>query len=238
MIPKVIHYCWFGEKPLNQEARQCISSWRKFAPGFEIKEWNETNYDVKKNKYITEAYINKKYAFVSDYARLDIIYHEGGIYLDVDVELVKPITHLVGHLAFMGKQTEFNGNWYVNTGLGFGAEAKNTIIKSMLDDYENSSFIKKDGSFDTTSCPIRNTKTLSKYNYINNNEIQDISGLIIYPSEYFCPMDHVTGKINVTDKTISIHRFAASWISPWQKIKKNIKRVILNYEEKLNKLQE
>lgn len=233
MIPKVIHYCWFGGNPLNKEAQRCIESWKKYAPDFEIKEWNESNYDVRKNNYTKEAYDNRKYAFVSDYARLDIIYSEGGIYLDVDVELIKPIEELLYSRAYFGKQTEFNGHWYVNTGLGFGAEAGNKIVNAMLKDYFGQSFIRDDGCFDITSCPVRNTKALVKYGYENNNNQQDIDGTIIYPSDYFCPMDHITGKINTTNNTYSIHHFAASWVSPWRRIKKKTKKILLTLKYKI-----
>lgn len=234
MIPKIIHYCWFGGKPLSKEALKCIDSWKKYAPDFEIKEWNESNYDVNKNKYIKEAYQAKKFAFVSDFARLDILYSEGGIYLDVDVELLKPVDDLLNSHAFFGKQTVFNGKWLVNTGLGCGAEANAPIIKELIDDYSEVIFIKEDGSFDTTSCPTRNTKVFLKYGYKNNNDFQSIKGADIYPSEYFCPMDHMTGVLQITDNTFSVHHFAASWVSPWRKFKKKIKRMffVLEYEHK------
>ena len=153
-IPKIIHYCWFGGNPFPELAQKCIASWKKFCPDYEIKEWNESNYDVTKNQYMREAFENKQWAFVSDYARLDIIYENGGIYLDTDVELLKPLDDLLILTGFMGFE---ENKKLCATGLGFGAVPKLPIIKEMRDDYDNIIFIKEDGSFDQTPCPYFQT---------------------------------------------------------------------------------
>ena len=164
MIKKVINYCWFGGSEKNNLIKKCIASWKKFCPDYEIIEWNEDNYDVTKNKYMFEAYKAKKWAFVSDYARLDIIYNNGGIYLDTDVELIKPLDKIIEDVdAFFCYQDD-----KINTGLGFGAVKNNQIIKELLNSYQEIHFVKSDGSYDITSCVMRNNKIFEKY--INNED--------------------------------------------------------------------
>ena len=155
-IPKMVHYCWFGGKPKPQGVISCIKSWEKFCPDYKIVEWNEDNYDITKNKYMHEAWLEKKWAFVSDYSRLDIVYNHGGIYLDTDVELIKNIDYLLKAEAFMG----FEDGKSVNTGLGFGAVKGFELIKELLELYENLDFINSDGSLNTVACPVYTTKHL------------------------------------------------------------------------------
>lgn len=227
MIPKVIHYCWFGGKELPDSAVKCIESWRKYLPGCEIKEWNESNFDYKKRRYTQEAYEKKKYAFVSDVARLEIIYNEGGIYLDVDVELIKDISHFLNRYAYMGFQEKNHAGYFVNTGLGFGSEANNSVIKDILRDYDNINFIREDGSFDTLSCPVRNSKILEKYGLVLNGKEQRIRDIDILEPVVLCPINEMTGKINIDPKkTYSIHHFNASWISKGKRIKRSIRRFV------------
>ena len=137
MIPKVIHYCWFGKGKYPKIVKQCISSWERYCPDYQLKLWNEENYDINQCDFLKEAYSSKNWAFVSDYARLDIIYHEGGIYLDTDVELVKSLDDLLAYDCFLAS----DGSAGINTGLGFGAVRNHPTIKSMLDKYENKHFI-------------------------------------------------------------------------------------------------
>ncbi|TNU75055.1 glycosyltransferase family 32 protein, partial [Lactococcus cremoris] len=136
MIPKVIHYCWFGGQPLPESALKCIESWRRFCPDYEIKQWSEKNYDVNKIQYIKEAYQEKKFAFVTDVARLDIIWNEGGIYLDTDVELIKSLDELLYNSLYLGMERAGR----VNTGLGFGAEVNHPIVRANLELYTNIPF--------------------------------------------------------------------------------------------------
>lgn len=207
MIPKKIHYCWFGGNPLPQLAKECISSWKKFCPDYEIIEWNEDNYDIGCCTYVREAYMAKKWAFVSDYVRLDVVYRYGGIYLDTDVELIKNLDQLLKFRCFLGAE-EIG---IINTGLGFGAEAKNKCIELMLKEYNNSHFKISESLYDLTSCPKRNTAPFIKLGFTSENRIQKIEEAIIYPPEYFCPMDYRTGIITITDETRSIHHYTASW---------------------------
>ena len=160
MIPKVIHYCWFGNNPLPFEVKKCINSWKKICPDYEIRRWDETNFDVYQNDFIKSAYGSKAWAFVSDYARLKIVYDEGGIYLDTDVELKKSLDELRKNEGFFAIQQEGH---YCNTGLGFGAKKENEIVKTMLDLYDD--LIYSEENKFSIACPYLNTKALEKYGY-------------------------------------------------------------------------
>lgn len=205
MIPKKIHYCWFGRNPKPKLAEKCIASWKKYCPDYEIIEWNEDSFDVNMNTYTRSAYEQKKYAFLTDYARLLIIYEHGGVYFDTDVELIKPIDNLLENKAFFG----FENNDHVNTGLGFGAVKGNRIVKLMEEEYDD--LHDKENHF--VGCPILNTNALKKKGLVLNGEEQDLDGSVIYPAEYFNPYDDPTGRLNITDNTYSIHWFAKSWMS-------------------------
>lgn len=204
MIPKTIHYCWFGKNPLPDKAKKCIASWKKYCPDYEIIEWNEDNYDVYQNAYTTFVYENRKFAFLSDYARLQIILREGGLYFDVDVEVVRPLDELLEHKAFFGFETEK----YVNTGVGFGADPHNPIVIQMLREYDSL----LDGMHGTIGCPILNTQALVRCGLQQNGMQQTIDGAVIYPVSYFNPYDDSTGRLRKTDETFSIHWFAKSWM--------------------------
>ena len=208
MIPKKIHYCWFGNKPLPASAKRCIESWKIFLPDYEIIEWNEKNYDVNFNTYTKQAYEEKKYAFVTDVARLDIIYRYGGIYFDVDVEVVKGYTDVIKNKAFFG--LESNGK--VATGLGFGAEKNNSFVKELLDDYNDRKFINTDKTLNLVPCPIINSKIFNNYNFKLDNKIETINGITVYPSDYFNPLEVGTGTLKKTKNTHSIHWFAKTWV--------------------------
>lgn len=222
MIPKKIHYCWFGRNRLPDKAVQCIESWKKYCPDYEIIEWNEDNYNVYQNPYTTYVYENKKYAFLSDYARLQIVFQEGGIYFDVDVEVVRPVDELLIHAAFFGFETEE----YVNTGIGFGAEANHPVVKSMLQEYDKL----LDGEHGTVGCPILNTQALLKFGLKRNGTKQEVGGAVIYPITYFNPYDDPTGRLKKAKETFSIHWYAKSWMDKRtilrSKITKPIHRIL------------
>lgn len=208
-IPKVIHYCWFGGNPLPELAIKCIGSWKKYCPDYEIKEWNESNYYTD-NVYARETLEQKKWAFYSDFARLDIIYKNGGIYLDTDVEVIRGLDDLLKNICFLG--IEKSG--YIATGLGFGAVKRNENIKRMLKEYDNIHFILPNGMYDFLPCPERNTYPFMQYGFSSKaKEIQEICGATIYPPEYFSPLNYETGEMNVTENTYSIHHYTASWQS-------------------------
>ena len=208
MIHKIIHYCWFGGTPLPKLAQKCINSWKKCCPDYEIIEWNESNFDLNCCDYVKEAFQAKKWAFISDYARLKIVYEEGGIYLDTDVELIKNLDPFLNDRCFLGEET----SGYINTGLGFGAEKNNEIIEEMLKIYEKKHFKLANGNYDMTPCPKTNTEPLIKYGYIfTGKEIWKRENVVVYPPEYFCPINYMTGEKNITINTYSIHLYNASW---------------------------
>lgn len=225
-IPKTIHYCWFGGSELPKEALKCIESWKKIMPTYKIIRWDETNYDVSKCKFMKQAYENKKWAFVSDYARLDIVYQYGGIYFDTDVEVLKSFDDLLKNDAFMG----FESVDYVSTGIGFGAKPKNKIIKDNLKEYKYLEFVNNDGTLNQITCPIITTKVLSKRGAKMNNSLQNIEGITLYPTEYFCPKDYYLDEINITNNTYSIHNFSMTWLSErdkkWHKFEKILSKKI------------
>ena len=208
MIPKIIHYCWFGGNPLPDLAKKCIASWKKYCPDYEIKEWNESNFDLNCCDFVKEAYVAKKWAFVSDFARLKIVYEEGGIYLDTDVEVLKSFDNLLSNKCFLGEET----SRFVATGLGFGAEKHNPIIQELLEMYIGKHFKLEDGSYDMLPCPRKNTEPLYKYGYkFSGKAIWKNEHTTVYPPEYFCPLNYETGKMYLTDRTYSIHLYNASW---------------------------
>ena len=231
MIPKTIHYCWFGGNPLPELALKCIESWKKYCPDYEIVCWNERNYDLnKKCVYVKEAVEEKKWAFVSDYARLDVIYNHGGIYLDTDVELISSLDDFLKDKCFLGMET----SGVIATGLGFGAVKNSEAIRKMIDEYEGIHFRFASGIFDTTPCPRRNTAPFWEEGYKDDyTGIQYLKSATVYPPEYFCPLDYKTNKMKITSNTKSIHHFSASWIS---EADKEIDKLVKEYAKKHNKL--
>ena len=205
-IPKTIHYCWFGQARKSELMLKCISSWKKYMPDYEIIEWNENNYSLG-STYEKEAYNEKAYAFVSDLARLKIIYEHGGIYLDTDVELIKSLTPILSNGGYLAQERKNS----INTGLGFAATAKDNIILALIKDYENVHFKSIDGIIDKTPCPVRNTKVLIKQGFSINNTVQKIDNITIYPQDFFCPLNHDSGELNITENTYSIHHYGYSW---------------------------
>jgi hypothetical protein len=219
MIPKIIHYCWFGNHPIPMNLQRCIDSWKKIMPDYEIIRWDESNYDVTKCAYMKEAYEAKKWAFVPDYARLDICYTYGGIYLDTDIETIKPFDDLLSLEGFGGmelkkRDTVGGVNVGLALGLGFGLAQGQMMGKIMRDDYQSLHFNKEDGSYDLTPSPVIQTQSLLKYGLKHVNEVQDINGFAVFPTEYFCPMNQFTGELKITPNTHSIHYYAASWYPP------------------------
>ena len=221
-IPKVIHYCWFGKGKMPALAEKCIASWKKYCPDYEIVCHNEENFDISENRYAKEAYDAGKWAFVSDYARLKVLYENGGIYLDTDVEIIKPIDALIEETGYMG----FDDNGVISTGLGFACEKGNELVKILLADYDDISFVRPDGSFDITPCPDRNTQTMVELGLDLHKKEQIFMGIHILPEDYLCPMRYYTGKKIITENTYSIHHFCASWTSATAKRTLFVKRII------------
>lgn len=208
MIPKKIHYCWFGRNEKPKAVQNCIASWKKYCPDYEIIEWNEDNFDVSQNEYLDYCYKNQKWAFLSDLARLIIVAQEGGIYFDTDVELVKNPDSLLKYSAFYGFENEKN----VATGLGFGAIAHHSSVVSMIQQY-NKLKVDEDGNYPMIVCPQLNTQALIKFGLKLNGEKQLLGDVVILPVEYMNPYDDPTGRCNKTSNTISIHWYSKSWMN-------------------------
>lgn len=207
MIPKVIHYCWFGGKKKPKLARKCIKSWQKYLPEYTFKEWNESNFDINCNRYVREAYESRRFAFVTDYVRLYALYSEGGIYMDTDVEVLRPLDDFLHHNAFSG----FEDNDLVSTGL-MASEKGGKWVKELLDEYTDLHFINEDGTFDLKPNTERITDMMVSKGLILNNTYQDFPNFItLYSSDFFCPKSWRTGEIHLTNNTHTIHHFAASW---------------------------
>lgn len=237
MIPKIIHYCWFGGNPLPELANKCIDSWRKFLPDYEIREWNEDNFDVNCIPYTEEAYKAKKYAFVSDYARFWILYRYGGLYFDTDVEVVKPLDKIIERGPFMGCENEATSvaatggaasglGLGVNPGLGLGVPPGLGLYKEILDYYSNISFINSNGSYNQTTVVEHVTSILCNHGLVDKKEIQECAGVFIYPKEYFCPLNYQTGELCLTQNSYTIHHYMASWHTQKQHFFELVAKVI------------
>lgn len=215
MIPKVIHYCWFGHNPLPPLAQKCIASWRKFFPDYEIKEWNENNFDINAIPYTAQAYKHKKYAFVSDYARFKILHENGGIYFDTDVEVIKPMDDILTKGAYFGRENE--SEFACNPGLGFACEPKSKLLEEMLDLYASMQFEAASGALNKKTIVEYFSEHLLKKGLQPKAGIIEFEGVYIYPSDYFCPKPSQFGKIQISENTRTIHHYAASWIGPKQR---------------------
>ena len=219
MVPKIIHYCWFGAGSKSNKIIECINSWEKFLPDYQLIEWNENNFDIHCCPYVEEAYNEHKWAFVAYYARLKILYEYGGIYLDTDVEIIKDLQTLVDHGNFMGVE---NNNGVdcplINPGLIMCAEKGAKYVKDIMDTYENEHFVINGKNTSKFTIVARTTEILkTRYNLKKDVNIQYLDNLIIYPKQYFCPLDYRSGELQITRETYCIHWYAASWLTKKQK---------------------
>ncbi|MBE7031627.1 MAG: glycosyl transferase [Ruminococcaceae bacterium] len=221
MIPKIIHYCWFGGNPLSDLAKKCIASWKKYCPDYEIIEWNESNFDISGNNFVKQAYENKKFAFVADYVRLYAMYNHGGIYMDTDVEATRPLDEFLVHKAFSG----FERGVFVPTGI-MASEQGFPLFKELLEYYTDRNFVKDDGSLDTITNSVIITNTLKEYGFVANDKFQIIEDFALYPTDYFCPLNGATGKLTVTKNTATIHWFSNTWASPAKRFASKIARIV------------
>lgn len=216
-IPKIIHYSWVGGAVKPASVLHCIESWKRYCPDYEIREWNETNYDFTQNAYMRQAYQAKKWGFVPDYARLDIIYECGGIYLDTDVEILRPLDSLLENNCFFGFENTGDDEFFVNCGHGFGAIAHHEAIRKARDMYEHLSFVNEDGSLNLLASPHYTTRFLQQLGLVQENRDQQLHDIQVYASDVLCPKNFRTGKLHCTARTVSIHHFDASWVD--EKIK-------------------
>lgn len=220
MIPKIIHYCWFGGNKKPKLIKKCIRSWKRLCPDYDIIEWNECNFDVNMCTYTKEAYESKKWAFVSDYCRFYVLNKMGGIYVDTDVELLKNIDELLSE-NFMG----FENKNSVATGLIMGCEANDKMCNELLNDYDNDSFI-VNGAINLRTVCERVTEMLVRNGLQLEDRTQSVYGYKIYDSSYFNPFNMDTGKIDIKSNTVSIHHYAASWCGKKEKFRGKVYRVL------------
>lgn len=208
MIPKKIHYCWFGRGEKPKLAKKCIASWKKYCPDYEIIEWNEDTFDPDYNAYTHWCHDNRKWAFLSDYVRLVVVAEYGGIYFDTDVELLKRPDELLECGAFYGFENDSN----IATGLGFGAEAGHPTILAMREVYEAIA-PNADGSYPMIVCPALNTAALVPFGLVTDGSRQSIAGAEILPADWLNPYDDPTGRLRKTANTVSVHWYSKSWMS-------------------------
>ena len=221
-IPKVIHYCWFGGKPMSSMQKKCLKSWKRCCPEYEIRLWNEGNFDINVCDYAREAYDAGKWAFVSDYARFRILYEQGGIYLDTDVELMRPLRELDQDGCFMACETPGT----VAPGLIIGTPAGDPVMKEMLDGYHTRHFIREDGTRDQTTVVEYATGILKERGLQAVDTVQRLEGSTVYPPRFFCPQSLKTGKVELTADTYSVHRYAASWETPGNRFRGRVYRTL------------
>jgi hypothetical protein len=221
VIPKVIHYIWFGGRPLTQLAERCISSWKEYCPDYEIVRWDESNFDVAQNQYCKEAYEAKKWAFASDYTRLWVLVNEGGIYMDTDVQVIKPLDRFLGEEAFSGFEAEDR----LPTGI-MAAEKGQRFLGRLLHDYDHRTFTKEDGTYDLTTNVEAITNTCVAGGIQLNNCKQTVEGFTLYPSDYFCPKDPSDLSLHITENTYTIHHFDGSWQSSSERLHRKVAHVI------------
>lgn len=227
MIPKKIHYCWFGGNPLPELALKCIESWKKYCPDYEIIEWNESNFDLNCCAYVKEAYEAKKWAFVSDYTRLWAMVNFGGVYMDTDVEVIKPIDEYLVLRAFSG----FESNQSIPTGI-MACEKGFPLFSELLGDYKNRHFILEDGSYDQTTNVVAITNIVLSHGLILNNTLQTVDGFTLYPFDYFCAKNITNGCVNITENTRTVHHFSGSWHTKSEKLVMKIEQwAIHNFGE-------
>lgn len=213
MIPKIIHYCWFGGKELPESARKCLDSWKKYCPDYEIKRWDESNFNVEENNFVSQAYHARKYAFVSDYARFKVLIEDGGIYLDTDVELLKSLDDLLDNHAFMGFEKCGELITGVAPGLIIGTHPHAQFLQDMVDCYSAINYCDENGNQVAKTVVKYMTDYLVEGGCVVEDRLQTVNGVTLYPSAYFCPKDYESGEIHISEETYSVHHYDSTWWS-------------------------
>lgn len=235
-IPRMVHYCWFGGKEKPDSVKKCIESWKKFLPDYQLMEWNEDNFDIEKLQYTKEAYAAKKYAFVSDVARIEALYQYGGFYMDTDVEVLKSFTPLLDARCVLGMEEKE----YVATSF-MAFEKEHPLVKQFLDLYKDLTFLDENGRIITGTNVAKLTKILIEKGFVQKNYYQELEdGIKIYPKEFFSPYDYINCYYNITENSYCVHYFAVTWMSRKEQAKKEIKKKIVKIlgPEKMNKIRE
>ena len=232
MLPKIIHYCWFGGNEKPEQAKKCIASWMNGCPDYELREWNENNFSLEAcPQYVRDAYAAKKYAYVTDYVRLNVLYRFGGFYMDTDVELLKNLDGFLEDEGVIG----FENDQFVNSGQMLAAVAGHPVLREMMDRYDEIQFYKADGSMYLLGCPHVNTDVLVGHGLVCNGQEQKVAGFHIYPADWFNPLDSATGELIKTSNTVSVHWYSMSWISPWRRLRVKIMRRVRRMMKRLRK---
>lgn len=229
MIPKIIHYCWFGGNEIPGTLKKFMKSWREFCPEYEIKRWDESNYDIHRHPFVKAAYEAKAWAFVSDYVRLDVVYRYGGVYLDTDVELLKNLDFLLENECYIGIQQD---GCLCTTGLGFGAEKHNYVVREMLAQYDSIQYDNKNKK--TFACPVLNDSVVRSVGTVDSRKICSLKGITVYPAQYFDPISPGNTEKLFCNETVSVHHYAATWTSGISKWKRKI--IIMLGEDKYHKM--
>lgn len=221
MLPKIIHYCWFGGKEKPDTVKKCIASWAANCPDYEIREWNERNFSLEScPEYVRDAYTAQKYAYVADYVRLKVLFDQGGFYMDTDVELLKTLDIFLEDTGIIG----FENDAFVNSGQMLGAMAGHPILGEMMEYYEDIEFYREDGSMYLLGCPHVNTAVLVRHGLVRNGQEQLAADFHIYPADWFNPLDSATGELYKTENTVSVHWYSMSWIPLWKRIRVKMMR--------------
>lgn len=224
-IPRTIHYCWFGGRPLPTSALRCIDSWKRNFPGYEIRRWDESNFDIDAIVYTREAAAAAKWAFVSDYARFLILYRHGGIYFDTDVEVIRPMDHILAAGAFMGFEKSHSGIG-VASGLGIAAPAGHPFYKKILDHYSSIPYLGADGKPLPGTVVAHVTHLFLEAGLVPEDRLQCVEGITVYPNEYFNPLDDATGRLRITPRTCSIHHYDKTWCDNYGPMRTRFMRLL------------
>lgn len=224
-IPRTIHYCWFGGRPLPTSALRCIDSWKRNFPGYEIRRWDESNFNIDAIPYTREAAASGKWAFVSDYARFLILYRHGGIYFDTDVEVIRPMDHILAAGAFMGFEKSHSGIG-VASGLGIAAPAGHPFYKKILDHYSSIPYLGADGKPLPGTVVAHVTHLFLEAGLVPEDRLQCVEGITVYPNEYFNPLDDATGRLRITPRTCSIHHYDKTWCDNYGPMRTRFMRLL------------
>lgn len=224
-IPHIIHYCWFGGKPLPPSAIRCIDSWKRHFPDWEIRRWDESNFDINAIPFTRQAAAMGKWAFVSDYARFVILHRHGGVYFDTDVEVIRPMNHIIARGAFMGFEKDHT-TIGVAAGLGMGAPAGLPFYQKVIDHYSSVPFIDAEGRQLPGTVVSHVTELFINSGLVPDDSEQTVEGITIYPNDYFNPLDDATGRLNITDRTCSIHHYAKTWCDNYGPMRIRLTRLL------------